>query len=383
MIGRLAFVSLLVGMTGRPVAGAQVVSGGIEAGAVKMRYADSVDATAAALTPSLRIESGNATLGAAATYSQFSSGEWSGQGTVAGSVFTPRSGPLAGEVAGFFGGSAHQDGGRTTQTLGIGRLHLLGEAGGVWAGGGLGAAWDGAVWRSVRQGEAGAWARISDSYITATFAPVVVEDSIRYSDSKLAYNMAGPRIELSATAGFRSGDRLPTPGGSARSWGSASVAVWLTRSIGIVGSAGMYPVDFTQGFPGGRFASLGLRLSSVRVRTSAAESRASLITADPEIAMPSRAEVRELRISSVSAGMRTITVDAVAKRSVEIAGDFTDWKPVPLTSDGSGQWSVLLPIGSGMHEINVRVDGGQWLVPSGLASSRDEFGGSVGILIVR
>lgn len=370
-------------MTGLATAGAQDVSAAIEAGAVKMRYADSVDATAAAFTPSLRIESGNATLGAAATYSQFSSGEWSGQGTIAGSIFTPRSGPLAGELAGFFGGSAHQDGGRTTQTLGIARLHLLGGAGGVWAGGGLGATWDGSVWRSVRQGEAGAWARISDSYITATFSPVVVDDSIRYSDSQLEYNMAGPRLELSATAGVRSGDRLPTLGGSGKSWGSARVTVWLTRSIGIVGSGGTYPVDFTQGFPGGRFVSLGLRLSSLRARTSDAETRASLITADPENARAARAGVRELRISSAGADNRTITVDAVAKRSVEIAGDFTDWKPVSLTNDGSAQWSVSLPIGPGMHEINVRVDGGQWLVPPGLESSRDEFGGTVGMLIVR
>jgi hypothetical protein len=32
--------------------------------------------------------------------------------------------------------------------------------------------------------------------------------------------------------------------------------------------------------------------------------------------------------------------------------------------------------------MNVRVDGGRWLVPLGLLSMVDEFGGVVGLLIV-
>jgi hypothetical protein len=32
--------------------------------------------------------------------------------------------------------------------------------------------------------------------------------------------------------------------------------------------------------------------------------------------------------------------------------------------------------------MNVRVDGGKWVVPQGLQKKSDEFGGSVGVLVV-
>jgi len=32
--------------------------------------------------------------------------------------------------------------------------------------------------------------------------------------------------------------------------------------------------------------------------------------------------------------------------------------------------------------MNVRLDGGKWLVPPGLLSMLDEFGGTVGLLVV-
>jgi hypothetical protein len=41
-----------------------------------------------------------------------------------------------------------------------------------------------------------------------------------------------------------------------------------------------------------------------------------------------------------------------------------------------------VPVTSGVHQVNVRIDGGEWIVPAGLTAVRDEFGGSVGILLV-
>jgi hypothetical protein len=32
--------------------------------------------------------------------------------------------------------------------------------------------------------------------------------------------------------------------------------------------------------------------------------------------------------------------------------------------------------------MNTRIDGGKWLVPQGLLSVSDEFGGAVGILVI-
>jgi len=41
-----------------------------------------------------------------------------------------------------------------------------------------------------------------------------------------------------------------------------------------------------------------------------------------------------------------------------------------------------LPIAPGKYEMNLRFDGGTWMVPPGLLGMKDEFGGSVGLLIV-
>jgi len=41
-----------------------------------------------------------------------------------------------------------------------------------------------------------------------------------------------------------------------------------------------------------------------------------------------------------------------------------------------------MPIARGTHQINLRVNGGRWIVPPGLTPITDEFGGAVGLLIV-
>jgi hypothetical protein len=64
-------------------------------------------------------------------------------------------------------------------------------------------------------------------------------------------------------------------------------------------------------------------------------------------------------------------------------GDFTDWEPVSLAPVGKGVWEVRLPVAPGVHRVNVRIDGGAWLVPAGTRLERTEFGSAVGIVVVR
>ena len=361
------FLSLLGGTLAAP-ASAQRPTFSIDAGALNMKYADSVDANAIAVTPSLWIDSRRASFTTLATLSEFTGGGWSAQGSADGSLFTPRYKLFLGEFEAGAGGSTRNDASRTGQVLGSIRAHLSTAARGVWIGGGLGGTWDGIEWRNVRQGEAAAWARAGNASVFLSATPIVVDDSIRYADTQIAGALNFPRVDLDASAGFRAGSRLPTLGGTAKSWGSASITGWITSRIALVASAGTYPVDLTQGFPGGRFASLSVRFGSRRFNP----------VAEPRLE-PLPGNLFALR--DVSGDTREIRIKAPAA-SVEIIGDFTDWNAVSLRPEGNDWWSLRLPIKRGIHEMNVRVDGGKWVVPQGLQKKSDEFGGSVGVLVV-
>jgi hypothetical protein len=181
-------------------------------------------------------------------------------------------------------------------------------------------------------------------------------------------------------------------GGSA-SWGSVAGALWIAGPLALVASGGSYPVDYTQGYPGGRFVSVALRLAT---RPTSAASRDSVVPAamlafpsgrpaDPTPAAPTL-EVSAAATRDTNDGVgerRTLLVTAPrAATTVEISGDFTNWDPVALVRRGDGRWSVVLPLTSGVHQVAVRVNGGAWRVPAGLPTMDDEFGGVAGLLVV-
>jgi len=67
---------------------------------------------------------------------------------------------------------------------------------------------------------------------------------------------------------------------------------------------------------------------------------------------------------------------------VEVVGDFTDWQPLALRPAGGGLWEVVLPLTSGVHRIDIRIDGAAWIVPAGTTRAPDDYGGEVGIFVV-
>jgi hypothetical protein len=364
-------------------ASAQSTGISIDAGALSMQYADSIESSAIAITPSLWADSRLTSLSMTGTLSEFTTGGWSAQGSADASVFTNRRGLFLGELEGTGGGSSRNDGSRTGQVLGSARIHLATDNHGVWLGAGLGSTWYGATWRNVRQAEAAAWARLGALTAFASAIPVVIADSIRYTDAQAAASLSFPRFELSGSGGFRSGSRLPTLGGTAKSWGSASVSGWIAPWHALVASAGTYPVDLTQGFPGGRFASLSLRFGARRFPPAVTSVTEVSDIRSSAPAPPSAPGISSFDIIATAAGTRELRIRAVSAGSVEIMGDFTSWQPVSLNTAGTGWWTVRLPIMPGIHEMNVRVNGGPWVVPPGLTARSDEFGGKVGVLVVR
>jgi hypothetical protein len=387
LLAALAALAVLTLGAAPTPASAQQVTSTLDVGGASLRYADSVSATAAIVSPFVRVDWARATLAASGTASKLGIGDWSTQGALDASVFTPAAGALVGEVGGSAGGSVHRDGTRTGQALAVGRAHVMTARGGAWGGAGGGWTWDGGTWRTVRLGEAGAWAHVGTATALAAVTPTAVDDTLRYTDATVAVRFDLARAELGASAGVRSGSRLPRFGGSARSWGSASATVWMTDWMGVAAAAGTYPVDLTQGFPGGRYATLSLRLGSRRVRRGEngrdrAWGAADLRRSEGAAALAADGRVLAFETEPARGGGRTLRVHVPNAIAVEIASDFTGWQPTELTRGEGGWWTITLPIARGTHELNVRVDGGAWRVPPGLAAVADEFGGAVGLLVI-
>ena len=333
-----------------------------------MRFADSVDATTMSVSPALYVVDGRRSLNAFGTFSRLG-GASSNSGTLTGAVRLG-TGRVSGDVEGNAGGSFHSDGERTGVVMGLARLNVAALSRGAWAGAGAGMTWDG-IWRNVFQGDAGAWLVSQGRRTSLRVSPTVVDDTIRFADLLWTGGFTRARLSLDASFGFRGGDDLPSLPANRNTWGGLAAAYWLSPSIALVAGAGTYPVDFAQGFPGGRFASLSLRWRP-----------ALFLELPPAVPDPATTSMSALQVNRQSGSVYVVRIRAPSARSVELTGDITGWRPVAMSSDGSGWWTTSLSLASGTHEVNVRADGGAWGVPPGLTVLRDEFGGRVGLLVI-
>ncbi|MES2180202.1 MAG: glycogen-binding domain-containing protein [Gemmatimonadota bacterium] len=377
-------IVIIVAVTAAPIRPleAQRTAASVDLSGVSVWYSDSILSSGASISPTLRFDWSRATVGASADISRLGRGGVSAQAQLSPSLFTPSYGAVTGELAGAFGGSTHEDGTRTGQALAIARLYAMRATSGAWIGGGAGRTTDGSLWLRVRQAELGAWFERSGVTTLATITPVAVADTLRYTDFQAALHYPVRAYELGASLGTRSGTVGPAVGGTSRVWGSVNVVSWLSDRIAVVMNAGAYPVDLTQGYPGGRFATVAMRLGVRPVRGGGAMTGD---ISDASITGASDAEARRegvtaFDVATADRTQRILRVRAPDARTVEIAGDFTHWRPLQLTRGGDGWWSVTLTIGAGTHEMNVRVNGGKWVAPPGLVTTRDEFGGISGIL---
>lgn len=359
---------------------AQRVESTLDVGGAALRYADTLSTGAATVTPHVVADWGSTYLEAYGTYSQFTAGGWSTQGSLSASYFIPTKLGFLGELGGFAGGSTHNDGTRTGEILANGRLHFIRAKGEAFAGVGGGRTWDPAAGRTVLLAELGASVGSAPTSASLTISPTMVNDSIKYADAQTSLSWKGKAVDLGALLGFRLGDQLSTLSANVRSWASVSAVFWVAQRIGLAVGGGNYPVDPTQGFPGGRFVSLSVRFAprrSTQPPTAPTNEPPNPGAPAPET-LPATSFIASRGVGDVV----TIQVNVPGARLVEINGDFTSWVPVPLVSAPGGQWAVTLPMTSGKYQMNLRVDGGPWIVPPGLLSMADEFGGRVGLLVI-
>lgn len=358
---------------------AQRVTSTLELSGLRLRYADSVDASSLALSPSFAIAGRRASFELGGTLSRFDGGNWAGQGSLTGGLLAPVGRRLAGELAGWAGGSAHEDGAKTGQAVGTVRGHVLGPRAGAWIGGGAGyVRTSDERSNGLRHLEAGGWTRMGRVTVLGSVSPTAVGDSIRYTDAQVFLRWIASGVEISGSLGRRWGSRRPTDAGDRSMWGNGSAAVWLMPWLALTASGGTYPLDLTQGFPGGRYGSVGLRLTT-RSRTASPEWEGRY---GRELTNPVEFGIADFEVRAGSPERWIVRVRAPGARSIEISGDFTSWEPVSLTASGNGWWTAQLPIPRGTYQMSVRRDGGRWLVPPGLTGVRDEFGGEAGILVI-
>jgi hypothetical protein len=318
----------------------------------------------------------NASLAASGVASGFSGGGWSLQGSASGSIFVPSSSRFQAELGTAVTGSTPDSGSGTAELLGLTRLHLADARRGLWAGGSLGRTWDGVSWRTAASLEAAGWGRLGNATVVASASPKWIGDSLRFLDNEVTLRWVRGQVELSGYGGFRTwfepGDATAT------AWGGATAAYWLDNNLAIVATGGSYPADFGQGFSSGSYVALTIRVATRRPPTPArVESR------EYRLLQPlARPPVPDFQVTTVSGPNRLLRVRAPSARSVEIMGDFSDWRPLSLAKGSGDDWTLVVPMSKGTHRMNLRVDGGDWGVPPGVTALNDDFGGVVGVLVI-
>lgn len=372
-----------VGGLGRPaVAQTARVTGSLDVAASVVTYDDYLRSGAVSVVPAVRWETARATLVARGAASRFESGRGALQATIAGSAFTPEVWKLRAEVFGAMAGARYSDTVSATSLYGLGRLHAASPDGGAWVGAGRGFVSQGTrLFNDVVQFDVGAWRRWQDGLYTLTWTPTRV-GALRFQDVVAAGRWQWTRGELSTSAGARLGRDVRAVRGASR-WGEVQGTWWLRERLAFVGGVGVFPLDVIQGLPGGRYLSTALRIGARRPLTSDPALRAELTLPYELERLRRNARPGDLQVLATPEGLRRIRVTVRGARSVELMADFTDWTPTALAEREPGVWELDRFISPGVHRVNVRIDGGEWIVPPGLSAARDEFGGAVGLLVVQ
>ena len=292
-----------------------------------------------------------------------------------------------------------------------GRIHYMRQRGGVWLGSGVARPLRVSAVSNVNVNSGGIWTKLGTTtlrgsvtsfFFTKLSTPDTVEERIPCTALDARPMPSGDEgvstLQSNATTGCRYQTRLTDLEGSvqwehrllevtlrggqrfgnsfdvtpeSRQWGSGQIAFWVSPKVAAVAGGGREPAQPTRGLPARSFGSLGLMLAYWPIPRNVVpvESPASLVSAF------------ELRPAGTAVQRVTARIGGV--ETVEIMGDFSDWMPLPLIRRGRDLWELLVPMGPGVHQINLRIDGGKWIAPPGMPSMKDGFNGEVGVLVIK
>ena len=349
----------------------------LEAGFSRVDYDGFLPSGAASVTPALRLERAWASLTARGTALAFESGNSSLQGALAASLYAPLTREWRAELAGTVGGSRYEDFAEFWHALARGRVHRIEGRRGAWLGGSAGRTSYGAASRAVLAGEAGIWAQLGGISITAALSATQVGDTT-WADVEAFARWRWRSFLLDGNTGVRSFSAGAGSGLYAELTGTYA----LNQRLALVVGAGRYPTDPIRGSISGRYAT-----AAVRVRlTGDAETPADRLAraaVDPIAAADGNARAVFEVTPAPGSSWYEITIRAPTAARVEVMGSFTEWVPITLAGDGVGSWTLRWSLPSGVHRINVRLDGGEWIAPARTTPMPDDFGGTVGVFVIR
>jgi hypothetical protein len=268
------------------------------------------------------------------------------------------------------------------------RLHTNGSVAGAWLGAAVGAEGTGDHRSALTRLEGGFRRAVGPARIdvwlsrTGFGAGIATRGGLGQDSSETPdtlggkgvtdYTDVGSRVTFSLSRyalGLTLTQRLGSAAVRRTGW-ELSATWWVAPSIGVVGATGHSLPQFGFTVPAARYGTVGLRLA-LGARSPAGQPRARAV------------ETKAVIGPALVVADRLLTIRSASARRAEIMGDFTDWKSQPLIPLGSGRWTYPSALSPGVHHLNVRFDGGIWLVPSGAVAVDDGFGGRVGMVVVR
>jgi hypothetical protein len=260
------------------------------------------------------------------------------------------------------------------------RIRLEHDHRGGHAEAGVARAFDGDKWQTVLMGEARAWARLGSAFASLRTTPMQLGVGDLLVDHEGLVEWFTGRGMISTSLGVRLGEAER----GTRGWGGITVTwpvlvdTWLTTSVG------SYPADLIQNLPAGRYVSVALRLPNGKFPS---------FRPPPPPPPPPRPRTPDLpvteRLALVtgpaldSTNIREVKVWAPGARVVELMADFVDWVPVPLIRQPNGEWRGYYHISPGLHRLNIRIDGAEVDAPVNWPTEKDDFLGTVALVLVR
>ncbi len=356
--------------------------GTVDIGASVVEYDGFLVSGAAVLSPALHFNAPNISVGAQGAWTVFESGNQVLQASAAAAWIAPSRQWWRVEFSGSVGASKYADETGYGHLLARARVHFFGQRAGGWVGGTTGGSF-GESNRTPFELAVGGWSVRDRFTVVGTLTGTWLAGD-GYVDLLGAARWRGVGVEVEARAGARPFAEGGGEVGGARTgvYGDASALFSLGEGIALQLSGGSYPSNPVRQVLAARYITAGVRLNIFGSEVSAVPTITdAMLRAGRDRAVSEDASSARLEIVP-SRHPRTLRVHVMGAASVEMMGDFTDWQTVQLTRTGDTTWEIQLPLTRGVHRVNIRVDGGRWLVPAGTRLEQTEFGDAVGVVVI-